>query len=385
VTSGVRTIRERLMKRQFLLVSAALSLAVLWALWFAPPAQARGNASGSARNPAGVAWKFAASGDSRNCGDVVMPAIARGVKKSGALFYWHLGDFRKIISADEDIQHLPAYRSLPLSISEYQQIAWTDFINSQISPFGTLPVYLSIGNHEMVPPKTRAQFLTQFSHWLNAPNLHIQRLRDDPTDRKPKTYYHWSKAGVDFISLDNATRDQFDEKQLAWFEKALRSDSADRRIRTIVVSMHEALPDSIAENHSMNQSPTGIESGRRVYADLLRARDQGHKHVYVLASHPHYFLDGVFNTDYWRQHGGVLPGWIVGTAGAERYALPEKATSARAAKTNVYGFLLGTVSPGGEIRFTFQRVKESDIPAPVAQRYTSDFVHWCFAENSAAR
>jgi hypothetical protein len=39
-------------------------------------------------------WKFAVSGDSRNCGDIVMPAIAAGVLKSGAEFYWHLGDFR---------------------------------------------------------------------------------------------------------------------------------------------------------------------------------------------------------------------------------------------------------------------------------------------------
>ena len=62
--------------------------------------------------------------------------------------------------------------------------------------------------------------------------------------------------------------------------------------------------------------PTGTESGRRVYADLLRAQDEAHKHVYVLASHSHYYMDGIFNTDYWKQHGGVLPGWIVGTAGA---------------------------------------------------------------------
>ena len=29
--------------------------------------------------PAGAPWRFAVSGDSRNCGDVVMPAIAAGV------------------------------------------------------------------------------------------------------------------------------------------------------------------------------------------------------------------------------------------------------------------------------------------------------------------
>jgi hypothetical protein len=33
-------------------------------------------------------WRFAVSGDSRNCGDVVMPEIARGAAKDGAKFYW---------------------------------------------------------------------------------------------------------------------------------------------------------------------------------------------------------------------------------------------------------------------------------------------------------
>ena len=42
----------------------------------------------------GGAWYFAVSGDSRNCGDVVMPGIAAGVIQSGAIFYWHLGDLR---------------------------------------------------------------------------------------------------------------------------------------------------------------------------------------------------------------------------------------------------------------------------------------------------
>jgi hypothetical protein len=42
------------------------------------------------------AFKFAVSGDSRNCGDVVMPAIAAGARKNSANFYWHLGDMRAI-------------------------------------------------------------------------------------------------------------------------------------------------------------------------------------------------------------------------------------------------------------------------------------------------
>jgi hypothetical protein len=41
-------------------------------------------------------FRFAVSGDSRNCGDIAMPAIAAGVRKDGAQFYWHLGDYRAI-------------------------------------------------------------------------------------------------------------------------------------------------------------------------------------------------------------------------------------------------------------------------------------------------
>ena len=72
-------------------------------------------------------WSFAVSGDSRNCGDVVMPAIAAGVLKDNASFYWHLGDFRKLSDFDEDIQHQPENIARPLSISRYEQIAWDDF------------------------------------------------------------------------------------------------------------------------------------------------------------------------------------------------------------------------------------------------------------------
>ncbi len=55
------------------------------------------------RMPPAPVFKFAVSGDSRNCGDIVMPAIAASVLKSGANFYWHLGDFRAIYDFDEDM------------------------------------------------------------------------------------------------------------------------------------------------------------------------------------------------------------------------------------------------------------------------------------------
>lgn len=332
----------------------------------------------------GGVWRFAVSGDSRNCGDVVMPAIAAGVKQKSALFYWHLGDFRAINNFDEDIQHQPERVAKPLTIDDYEEIAWDDFLQSQIAPFGALPVYLGIGNHDTVSPHTREQYIIQFADWLDSPTLRAQRLGDDPKDRRLRTYYHWSESGVDFINLDNATEDQFDAAQMKWFESVLQKDASNPAVHTIVVGMHEALPESISRGHSMNQSPVGTESGLRVYRDLLKVQKEAHKRVYVIASHSHYFMEGTFNTKYWRANGGVLPGWIVGTAGAVRYLLPKESSNARAAETNVYGFLLATVKPDDEIDFKFERVNESDVPSPVVEKYTPQFVQWCFAENRAA-
>jgi hypothetical protein len=365
------------------LIPVAL-MALAWFGLLSRATFAQSGASGSPQSdaPPSNTWSFAVSGDSRNCGDIVMPAIAAGVRHSGASFYWHLGDLRAIYNFDEDMQHEPEHSAKPMNISDYLTSAWDDFIQNQLMPFGTLPVFLGIGNHDTIPPMTRDAFLIQFADWLDSPVLRKQRLNDDGYDRKLKTYYHWIEGGIDFINLDNATPDQFSSAQVTWFEKVLQADSSNPLIRTVVVGMHEPLPYSLSENHSMNQSAAGVESGLRVYADLLKAQNDAHKHVYVLASHSHYFMDGAFNTDYWHSHGGVLPGWIVGTAGAVRYRLPPERNQARAAETDVYGFLLGVAQPNGEIEFTYQRLGETDVPAPVVERFMPQFVHWCFAENS---
>src|SRR5438552_1295473 len=61
--------------------------------------------------PGKEVWRFVASGDSRNCGDVIMSAIAKGAKIDGAQFYWHLGDLRAIYDFDDDM--VQANRLLP--------------------------------------------------------------------------------------------------------------------------------------------------------------------------------------------------------------------------------------------------------------------------------
>jgi hypothetical protein len=194
---------------------------------------------------------------------------------------------------------------------------------------------------------------------------------------------------VDFIYLDNATDDQFDADQMKWFEDRMARDGkSDSPVHTVVVGMHKALPYSISQGHSMNESPRGEDSGKQVYQDLLKLQNEAHKKVYVLASHSHFYMEDIFNTQYWRSNGGVLPGWIVGTAGAQRYALPEP-NSARVAKTNVYGYLLGTVNPSGQapgtIQFEFKEIKEQDVPRAIVHGFSQEFVHWCFAENTKAK
>ena len=58
-------------------------------------------------------WSFAVSGDSRNCGDVIMPAIAADAIKHNAAFYWHLGDLRKISGPDQDFIEERTSRAKP--------------------------------------------------------------------------------------------------------------------------------------------------------------------------------------------------------------------------------------------------------------------------------
>jgi hypothetical protein len=330
-------------------------------------------------------WSFAVSGDSRNCGDVVMPAIAADALKHNVAFYWHLGDLRAIYGPDEDFVQERSREGKPTDLAEYEKDAWDDFIVNQVKPWGETPFFLGVGNHETTPPKSRAAFIEHFHQYLDRQELREQRLKDDPRATQPKTYYHWMREGIDFVYLDNATGSDFEPAQMQWIKGVLDRDRRDEAIHTIVVGMHEALPQSISANHSMNESPMGIETGTRVYHMLLSMQNDAHKMVYVLASHSHYFMEDIYNTAYWKENGGVLPGWIVGTAGAQRYPLPPNARDAKAAKTNVYGYLIGTVNPEGKaagtLDFKFEELKEDSIPQDVVQRFSKPFVHQCFIGN----
>src|SRR4051794_215272 len=148
-------------------------------------------------------WYFAVSGDSRNCGDIVMPAIAADATKHSSQFYWHLGDLRAIYGADQDYVAENALKGQPTDLASYEAHAWDDFIDNQIKVWGDTPFYVGIGNHEVVPPKSRTAFTEKFHAYLDRPDIREQRLKDDSKATEPKTYFHWMRDGVDFIYLDN--------------------------------------------------------------------------------------------------------------------------------------------------------------------------------------
>jgi len=349
-----------------------LALVVLFAMCVAGPLHARKkqNVRGS--------WKFAVSGDSRNCGDIVMPGIAQAVRRDGAAFYWHLGDYRAIYTFDEDYLRIHPNTT----IDDYLANAWPDFIEHQMKPFGDFPVFLGIGNHELVTPKTRPQYIDQFADWLDKPVIRQQRLADNPDDHLVKTYYHWVERGVDFIAMDNASPDMFDANQMIWFQGVLAKDAKDPSIRTVVVGMHASLPDGLSAGHSMNDSAQEASSGRSVYSQLLAFRHSTKKNVYVLASHSHFVLNNVYETAC-RSKDEILPGWITGSAGAVWYLLPLEHAPSTVAMTDVYGYLLGTVAPDGTMTFEFRQVEETSIPASVVKEFTQQQVDWCFTHNAS--
>jgi len=323
-------------------------------------------------------WTFAVSGDSRNCGDFVVPAIAAKVKAEKDTFYWHLGDFRAMSGPDEDLQSMQP-EGKKLKKEEYQPIAWDDFLTHQMAAFGDFPVFLGRGNHEAVKPMTREGYIEKFHSYLDRPEIAAQRKTDG--DETVESWYHWIEGSVDFVTLDNASKDQFSDVQLGWLRGVLDHDlSVDSGVKTIVVGMHETLPHSKSSDHAMDDWDLGIHTGEIVYGWLFDAQAAG-KHVYVISSHSHYYSPNIYNTPYWKQRTNkVLTGIIIGSAGAHRYGLPREAD--KQSKSRIYGFLQGSVHGDGTIDFNLHELSEDDLMQAKWPEAPQDELHWCYAHNS---
>ncbi len=335
-----------------------------------------------------ASWYFAVSGDSRDCGDLIMPKIARMIEsrrgQAPAAFYWHLGDFRRMYETDCDMlkEGSPAAECKSPrpegamgsdAMGRYIDTAWDDFLARQLAPFGARPVFLGIGNHELYVGRTRDDFRRKFQRWLTQEPIHSQRQKDYPNGGvEGDTYYHFIRGGVDFIALDNANS-SFDAEQIVWLGRVLAADARNEAVRAIVVGMHQALPYSNWRGHGMDRTCAGRCSGQAVYDMLFRARSAGppelRKKVYVFASHSHLSAPNIYDTP---EHAGqVLEGWIIGTAGAVQYREPIQ-----------YGYLEVEVQPDGTLVPRFVEVGRETPPlatGPGAQALT-DF---CFNTNSS--
>src|SRR5262249_5852257 len=152
-------------------------------------------------------------------------------------FYMHLGDFRRIYDIDCDIvtRTHPGYDCKTRSydalgekeMSDYLDGAWADFIEHQVKPFGKIPVFLGIGNHELYS-RTRDEFPRAFQPWLASMTLHAQRQSDISHgifSTEGDTSYHFVKRNVDFIFLDDAEENAFTPKQILWLTKVLAEDA----------------------------------------------------------------------------------------------------------------------------------------------------------------
>jgi hypothetical protein len=325
-------------------------------------------------------WTFVMSGDSRNCGDLIMPVIARRAKAGGARFYWHLGDLRALYEIDEDYAGLHRMAPEALTMDAYGKAAWDDFEQKQVAPFGDLPFFLGIGNHELIS-RTRDQFVAQFRKLLDIEPIRRQREADDPNDHTVRTYYHWREPGVDFINLDNADS-TFDGAQLSWAMKVIAADETDADVKILLVGMHESLPDSYSLDHSMNQGGDKGASGRAIYKRLLEFRQKSGKPVHVFSSHSHYYLTDIYNTGAWQSNGGVLPGWLVGTAGAQHYSVPPEVKSFATWAENQYGYAVVHVAPNtGSLDVRFVPVKREDLSVASVSEFGRAAVDFCFSGN----
>ena len=350
----------------------------------------------SAKKQEGNVWYFAVSGDSRDCGDLIMPKIARSIRNRRATtpvqFYWHLGDLRANYRIDCDIAKRanPAFNCLPekrnpneITAAEkrrYLKIAWADFIQNQARPFARNGVqfFLGMGNHELGTFRlgggvektfTRDEFRLTFRPWLAQSRIERQRRADRRrgiSSRSGDTFYHFVRGGVDFIYLDNADANVgFSGEQIEWLSKILAADAADKSVRTIVVGMHAALPRSSSRGHAMDATCPSLCSGTTVYDMLQRAQES--KHVYVFASHSHFFEEDIYNTE---EHAGkVLPGWIIGTGGAEQYR-----------DKIMYGYLQVGVRSDGTLDTKFVEVTRAD-PPQAAGTGAEQLTDFCFESN----
>lgn len=368
--------RQRVRRIRFIALLATLGFSI-------------GDASSPPRSNDGR-WSFTVAGASSDCGHLVMPAIAAAARADHARFHWHLGDMRRATKPDIDFMYEHRFQTpttTPTPV-DYADLALSDVVEHQVEPFADLPLYVTLGGRDDVRPLSRLQYRVALRALLDRPEILAQRQADGEPPRGvtglPPTYYHWRHGNVDFISLDSTAQGGFESTQLTWLDAVLRRDLVDPAVRTVVVGSFAALPYSRAEAGSLCATKTSVRSGEHVYEALARLTKAG-KRVYLLSANAHRYQEDIYDTDHWRnpeQGGIVLPGFIVGTAGAQQEPQPDDSAGAQAAARG-YGYLRGEVAPDGEIRFSFRPLTAPELAAIESSDFESGLVMYCTEKNIA--
>ena len=129
----------------------------------------------------------------------------------------------------------------------------------------------------------------------------------------------------------------------------------------------------------MSESPRGDKSGREAYEALWHAHDAAHKHVYVLASHSHYYMDNIFETADWKDK--VLPAGSSAQPALNAISYRPKLRPRNTPRPMFMATSIATVAPDGAASFQFQRLSLDDLHAINGSRIPEPLVRWCYENN----
>ena len=142
---------------------------------------------------AAATWTFAVSGDSRNCGDVVMPAIAADATSTTSLSTGTLETCVRSPRPDQDFLQESESRRTSLPISP--TMSTTPGTTSSKTRSNPGAMCLSFSASATTKPHVRKperRLWLRFTIILDRPEMQEQRLKDDPKATEPQ----------DLLSLD---------------------------------------------------------------------------------------------------------------------------------------------------------------------------------------
>ena len=325
------------------------------------------------------------SGDSRNCGDIVMPAIASGVLASRSEFYWHLGDFRAIYAFDEDMVP-PALIGTAAQTADHHHLR-----DHCLARFHRSPVRALWHTSHPAEPRESRDHPARHARTIPAYNLptgwiHLRCAHSACRTIRRIINCARTITGSIAISIssrmDNAGPDKFDAAQLTWFHSVVDRAEKSPAIQTLVVGMHAALPGQLGRRPQHEQLGAGQRDRppglRRVVARADRRAQES-----LPPGQPLSLLYGRCVSTPLPGKARCCPDGSWAPPGAVRYRLPA-GIAARAEGHDRRLRLYGRHRRRGWLgrRLPSNRYGLEDLLArPASGKYPPSLVRWCVDQN----